>query len=62
MLPLTISESEVLRILQDLIYDKILRVSRQLTVEECNLILDILDKKDKINETKYRNKGEKANG
>lgn len=45
MLPLTISESEVLRILQDLIYDKILKVYRQLTIDECNHILDIVNKK-----------------
>ncbi len=45
MLPVTISESEVLRILQDLIYDKILEIYRRLTIDECNHILDIVNKK-----------------
>ncbi len=50
MLPLTVSESEILRILQDLIYDKIVKLHSRLTIEECNKILDILDKKEKPSE------------
>ncbi len=50
MLPLTITEQEILRILQDLIYDKIVKPHSRLTIEECNKILDILNKKEKPNE------------